>query len=211
VVASRNTDAQGRKLKNPYPLNALINCSVSEVALQGEQIGKQVEVAGVRAMELIVSTFVKAPVEVVFEVLRDVESYPKMFAYVKELHVLWSSEDGNELVADILEDMFGFLRWVRSKFIFKPPSWMEVRQLSGPFKSAVGWFEVKREGDGTLLKHGAIIEASGLVKAFGMLMLESGEAEARMRKEVAAIKRHAEMLAKTRKGENKRCVSKRGG
>jgi len=161
-------------------------------------------------MELTVSTFVKAPVEIVFEVLRDVESYPKIFAYVKELHVLWSSEDGNELIVDILEDMFGFLKWVRSKFIFKPPSWIEIRQLSGPFRRAVGWFEIKREGDGTLLKHGAIIEARGLVKAFGMLMLESGEAEARMRKEVAAIKKHAEMLAKTYKGESKRCVNKRG-
>ncbi|MCS7253244.1 MAG: SRPBCC family protein [Armatimonadota bacterium] len=156
-------------------------------------------------MELTVSTFIEAPVEVVFNVLRDVEGYPSMFAYVKELHVVWCSEDGNELVADILEDMFGFLKWVRSKFIFKPPSRIEVRQLSGPFKSAIGWFELEPQDNGTLLRHGATIHATGLTRIFGMLMLESGEAEARMRSEVAAIKKRSEGLAKARSGGLKGC------
>lgn len=156
-------------------------------------------------MELIVSTFIEAPIEVVFGVLRDVENYPNMFAYVKELHVVQRSDDGNELIADILEDMFGFLKWVRSKFTFEPPSYMEVKQLSGPFKSAIGWFELEPQGDGTLLRHGAIIRATGIVKMFGMLMLQSGEAEARMRSEVAAIKRRSEELAKAFQGGQRGC------
>lgn len=162
-------------------------------------------------MQLIVSTFIEAPIEVVFDVLRDVESYPDMFAYVKELHVVKRSEDGTELVADILEDMFGFLKWVRSKFIFEPPSYMEVRQLSGPFKSAIGWFELEPHGDGTLLKHGAIIHATGIVKMFGMLVLQSGEAEARMRSEVNAIKRRSEEIARALRGGLKGCRRKAKG
>lgn len=159
-------------------------------------------------MQLEVSIFINAPVEVVFEVLRDVESYPKMFAYVKKLNVVWRSDDGSELIADILEDMFGFLKWVRSRFTFMPPSRMEIRQLSGPFKSAIGWFELAAKDEGTFLRHGAIIRATGLIKAFGILMLRSGEAKARMKEEVAAIKRCAEKLAKERMGGLRRC---RGG
>lgn len=143
-------------------------------------------------MELIISTIVKAPIEVVYQVLRDVESYPQMFEYMKELHVI--SEEGNELIADVLEDMFGFHKWVRARFIFEPPTWIEIRQISGPFRSAVGWFELQPREDGTELIHGARIRVGGIVGIFGRAMLRSGEAEARMRQEIAAVKRRAEAL-----------------
>jgi len=141
-------------------------------------------------MELVISTVVKAPMGVVFSVLRDVKKYPKLFRYMKDVKVLSSSDD--QVVAQVLEDVFGFHYWVKVRFRFQPNKGMEVRQLSGPLKFAFAWFTLEEVEGGTKLTHGAEIHTTGLAAVIGQMVLSSGEAKRRMVRELMAVKREAE-------------------
>lgn len=149
-----------------------------------------------RTLRLVIATTVQAPLEQVFAILADVESYPKIFHYMHNLRVL--ERTNTTVLADVQEDMFGIhIFWVRVRFTFETPKKVTIEQLRGPFEQAIGWFELEPQKNGTTrLVHGAEITASGIVGAMGLLFLTSGEAKRRMTKEVKAIKKAAESRQK---------------
>ncbi len=145
-------------------------------------------------LRLVVAVKVKAPMARIFDVLADVERYPKMFRYMHGLRVVEQSDQ--TVLAEVVEDMFGIKIFrVLTQFTFEPPAKVTIEQVQGPFERAVGWFNLEPQNDGsTRLVHGAEITASGLLGALGLLVLGSGEAKRRMTEEVEAVKREAERL-----------------
>ncbi len=145
-----------------------------------------------RTFRLVVSVDIKAPVEMIYDILSDLESYPKMFRYLHDIRVVRRGE--TEAVANVHEDMFGILRvWVLTKFRFEKPTKVMVEQIRGPFVKAIGWFQLEAKNGGwTTLTHGAELIAEGALGHLGILFLKTGEARRRMTQEVLAVKRRAE-------------------
>lgn len=147
-----------------------------------------------RTLRLVIGVKVNVPLERVFNVLSDLERYPKMFRYMHDLQVVERKDQ--TVLAEVVEDMFGIKIFrVLTRFTFEPPVKVTIEQVKGPFERAVGWFELEPQDDGsTRLVHGAEITAGGILGTLGLMVLRSGEAKRRMTEEVRAVKREAERL-----------------
>lgn len=151
-----------------------------------------------KTFRLVIETTVNAPVEHVYAVLNDLLRYPKFFRYMHDLKIL--EQRDNVVLAEITEDLFGMkVIKVLTKFTFKPLSKVVIEQIGGPFKKAIGWFELERQNDReTKVIHGAEISVGGLWGEIGLMLLSKGIAKARMIEELKAVKKEAEKLTSTK-------------
>jgi ribosome-associated toxin RatA of RatAB toxin-antitoxin module len=142
---------------------------------------------------LSTSIDIKASPETVFQILRDVENYPRHFRYVRRATVI--GETDNVLDAAIDEDIHGLTQHLQTRFRFFPPYCLEAEQIKGPFKIARATFQLEPIASGTRLKHTVEFEiGKGLVGKLIHHFIADAYAQERMAEEVVAIKRAAEAL-----------------
>ena len=144
---------------------------------------------------LTTSIDIEASPETVFQVLRDVQNYPRHFRYIRRAEIIREVDDSLE--AAIEEDIHGFTQHLQTRFRFFPPHQVEAEQIDGPFQAAKATFTLDALENITRLTHTAEFEIrKGF---FGKLIhhfVANRYAQNRMAEEMASIKRAAEDLAK---------------
>ena len=140
---------------------------------------------------LSTSIFIKANRSTVFQILQDIESYPRYFRYVRRAKIVHRNED--TIVAEIDEEIHGLTQRLQNCFRFFPPDRIEAEQLKGPFLSARAWFTLEEIEGGTQLDHVAEFEIGrGILGKLIHRFIADSYAQNRMAEEVVAIKYAAE-------------------
>ncbi|MCZ6677399.1 MAG: SRPBCC family protein [Candidatus Poribacteria bacterium] len=144
---------------------------------------------------LSTSISIKASRNIVFQILEDVENYPQYFHYVRHAKIL--RREGNTMVAEIDEVIYGLPQHLQTRFRFLPPDHIEAEQIKGPFQSARAWFQLEENAEGTQLEHTAEFEIGrGIVGKLIHRFIADSYAQDRMAEELAAIKQVAEAKAR---------------
>ena len=140
---------------------------------------------------LSASIQIKANRNTVFQILRDIENYPRYFRYVRRTDIV--SREGDAVVAKIDEEIYGMTQHMRTRFRFLPPDRVEAEQLKGPFQSAFGSFLLEEIEEGTQLDHVAEFElGKGILGRLIQRFIADSYAQDRMAEELVAIKHAAE-------------------
>ena len=140
---------------------------------------------------LSASIQIKANRNTVFQILRDIENYPRYFRYVRRTDIV--SREKDVVVAEIGEEIYGMTQHMRTRFRFLPPARVEAEQLKGPFQSAFGLFLLEEIEEGTQLNHVAEFElGKGILGRLIQRFIADSYAQDRMAEELVAIKHAAE-------------------
>ncbi|MCW5945894.1 MAG: SRPBCC family protein [Fimbriimonadales bacterium] len=98
------------------------------------------------------SIVIDAPIEKVFAIARDAESYPEFMPDVKSIEILEKSDDGNELKTRWAGRIpqFGLtVKWTQQEKWDPVNFKSEYKQIEGDYDKMEGWWKFAREGEGT--------------------------------------------------------------
>jgi uncharacterized membrane protein len=98
------------------------------------------------------SVTVNAPVEHVYSVARDVESFPQFMADLRSLSVLERSEDGNRTVTEwtgLIREFKMVVKWTQEDLWDPETHRDEFKMLKGDMTSMSGYWQFTSEGDAT--------------------------------------------------------------
>jgi hypothetical protein len=100
---------------------------------------------------LLVETSIGAPVEAVFEAVRDIEALGEEVAAFQRVEM---GERGDDFFfATMYEEYGGREVVITSRFAWSEPEWVSYEHVDGPFGVNRGRFVLSRAGAGTLLRH----------------------------------------------------------
>ena len=140
---------------------------------------------------LSTSIAISASQSTVFQILQDIQNYPRYFRYVRDTKII--RREGNTVIAEIDEEVHGLPQHLQTRFRFLLPDRVEAEQIKGPFQSARAWFQLEETVEGTQLTHIAEFELGrGIVGKLIHRFIADSYAQDRMAEEVGAIKRAAE-------------------
>jgi ribosome-associated toxin RatA of RatAB toxin-antitoxin module len=95
---------------------------------------------------------VRAPVDVVYAVARDVEAFPEFMEDLQSLSVLERSPDGNRTVTEwvgLVREFKMTIRWTQED-VWDPQAHRDdFRMLKGDMDRLAGWWQFTPEGDDT--------------------------------------------------------------
>ena len=141
---------------------------------------------------LSTSISIQASRNTVFQILQDIENYPRYFRYVRDAKIV--RREGNTIFAEIGEEVHGLVQHLQTRFRFLPPGRVEAEQIKGPFQSARAGFQLEETAEGTQLEHTAEFEIGrGIVGKLIHRFIADSYAQDRMAEEVIGIKRAAEL------------------
>lgn len=96
--------------------------------------------------------FINAPIDKVFAIARDSQSYPEYMPDVKSLEILTKSEDGNTLVTKWIGRIpqFGMtVKWTQEE-VWNPAEYSsKFRQTEGDYDKMEGWWKFSEENGRT--------------------------------------------------------------
>ena len=105
------------------------------------------------------SVFINAPVEKVFALARDIESFPQFFPDLKKVTVLERSPDGSRVVGEFvgyIKDFRITIKWVEEDLWDEQEKTCRFSLVRGDFKSYSGTWKFEPEGGGT--KYTSVID-----------------------------------------------------
>ncbi len=141
------------------------------------------------------SLVVNAPVETVYKVARDVESFPDIMADLQSLTVRERSEDGNRTVTDwvgLIREFKMTVKWTQEDQWFPVPHRDEFRMIKGDMDSMSGYWQFTEEADGT--RFDSVVEYEYNVPLIGPMIkaLIKKKMAANLEAQMNAIKARAE-------------------
>ncbi len=141
------------------------------------------------------SIVVDAPIEKVFAVARDVESFPDIMDDLQSLDVLERSDDGNRTVTawvGLIREFKMTVKWTQED-VWNPETYRDdFCMLKGDMDRMSGWWQFTPAGDGT--KFESVVDYEYNVPLIGPMIkaLIKKKMEANLDAQMRAIKKRAE-------------------
>jgi ribosome-associated toxin RatA of RatAB toxin-antitoxin module len=141
------------------------------------------------------SLVVDAPVDKVYAVARDVESFPEIMADLQSLTIRERSDDGNRTVTDwvgLIREFKMTVKWTQEDQWFPALHRDEFRMIKGDMDSMSGYWQFTEEGGGT--RFDSVVEYEYNVPLIGPMIkaLIKKKMAANLEAQMQAIKRRAE-------------------